>query len=793
MNRKLSKIISTLVVMAMLMVGLQILGLQVVTPRVKAQPPQPSLYLDPSTETFSTNTASVGTLFNVTGWIDAPDSSSGWSAGLFFDPSQLQVVTATFSGTGGKESLWMETNGIAVSSLVQEPSVWNNTDGTIGEPNGFGETILGTGLATIDVGSLFIVEFNITQAPAPGGSLSSIIQWDSLLSYGFDNLGIEEPGFNYGNCTYTFSSSVVSKQQITFAQSGLDSSASGTVVTVNGTAKTFSQLPNITSANTGDTLLFAYQTNVSSSVSGKQFVNTGVNVTSPLTVSATETVTGSYKTQYEVSFAVSPSGGGTTTPSGTNVWEDAGGLPISATPNSGFKFSNWTTTGSITLSNPSSASTTANVSSPGTITANFVSGQTFSVSFTESGLTSGTMWNVTFNGVTQSSTSDTITFSGISNGGYPYTVGIVLGYAASPASGSITVSSANVSQAITFTTAQYFLTVVTNPPDIGTPTGQGLYSAGSSAPITANQSVTIMSSISQYQFTGWTTTNMQEITSPSSPSTTVMMDGNKTVTANYVTQYYVTFNQSGVGSDFTGTVIIVDGSNYSVSSLPTSFWYNSGSTHSFAFQSPLVVVSPAKQYFWTSTTGLSTLQSATITIGGPGSVIGDYTTGAHNVVVTNITAPLWVYHGFSVNISVTVSDIGQFNESAWVIITYYNKTATGRISAYPVFLQKGQNFTLTFMWNTGTVSCHTYTLAAVVTIPSGSGTFIGGNITVRLVGDVNGDGRVDLRDIATVAMLFGQSPSSPNWNPAADINGDGVVDMKDLALIARNIGAFTTY
>ena len=74
-------------------------------------------------------------------------------------------------------------------------------------------------------------------------------------------------------------------------------------------------------------------------------------------------------------------------------------------------------------------------------------------------------------------------------------------------------------------------------------------------------------------------------------------------------------------------------------------------------------------------------------------------------------------------------------------------------------------------------------------IPTGSDTFTDGNITVRLLGDVNGDGRVDLRDIALVARAFGSegpnylfpsSPSSKNWNPNADINNDGVVNMKDI-------------
>jgi hypothetical protein len=90
-------------------------------------------------------------------------------------------------------------------------------------------------------------------------------------------------------------------------------------------------------------------------------------------------------------------------------------------------------------------------------------------------------------------------------------------------------------------------------------------------------------------------------------------------------QVEVTFAQSGVGSDFTGTVVTIDGTNYSVSSLPASFWWNSGSTHSFSYASPLSV-SGGKRYVWTSTTGLSTAQSGSLTVTGSGSVTGNYVT-----------------------------------------------------------------------------------------------------------------------------------------------------------------------
>jgi hypothetical protein len=155
--------------------------------------------------------------------------------------------------------------------------------------------------------------------------------------------------------------------QVTFAQTGLDSSATGTVVTIGGVTKTRSQLPYTDWFDSGTT--YSYSSPVSGD-SGKQFVLTGVTgPASPITASGT--VTGSYKTQYQVSFAVSPSGRGTTTPSGTNVWEDAGVISISATANPGYAFSSWSATGSITIANPSSASTTATISGLGTITATF--------------------------------------------------------------------------------------------------------------------------------------------------------------------------------------------------------------------------------------------------------------------------------------------------------------------------------------------------------------------------------------------------------------------------------------
>ena len=168
---------------------------------------------------------------------------------------------------------------------------------------------------------------------------------------------------------------------VTFAQSGLSSDASGTVVTAFGVAKTYGQLPNSTWVDSDGSVTFSYASTVSSSVSGKQYVLTGANASSPLTVSGATKITGSYKTQYQVTFTVSPSEGGSTNPSGSNVWEDAGStISITTTPNAGYTFSSWSSnTGSITFSNPNSASTTATISRTGTITASFAI-NTFTIS-----------------------------------------------------------------------------------------------------------------------------------------------------------------------------------------------------------------------------------------------------------------------------------------------------------------------------------------------------------------------------------------------------------------------------
>ena len=75
----------------------------------------------------------------------------------------------------------------------------------------------------------------------------------------------------------------------------------------------------------------------------------------------------------------------------------------------------------------------------------------YTVTFSQSGLVSGTSWSVTFNGQTQSSSSNSITFPNVSNGQYSWSLTPPTGYASSQTSGTITVNGANANQQIQFT------------------------------------------------------------------------------------------------------------------------------------------------------------------------------------------------------------------------------------------------------------------------------------------------------------------------------------------------------
>jgi parallel beta-helix repeat protein len=136
--------------------------------------------------------------------------------------------------------------------------------------------------------------------------------------------------FNNENSPSTFYS-IGSEEmyQVKFDQTGLDNTATGTIITINGLSLTLENLPYFMWVDNGTILNYSYSSTVSSTVGGKQFIENNVTgKPSPITINGPEDVMGNYVAQYTLTMAANL---GTTSPSGVN-WENAGTvLTISAT------------------------------------------------------------------------------------------------------------------------------------------------------------------------------------------------------------------------------------------------------------------------------------------------------------------------------------------------------------------------------------------------------------------------------------------------------------------------------
>ncbi|MEM2704020.1 MAG: hypothetical protein QXR45_12760 [Candidatus Bathyarchaeia archaeon] len=142
---------------------------------------------------------------------------------------------------------------------------------------------------------------------------------------------------------------------VTFSQNGLDSSASGIIVTVNGEAKEYNNLPFGVWVDSGSTLCYAYEDTVSSTVSGKRFRLYSVSgPNSPITVTEPVTVTGNYITQYHLMVETDPDGltpqptrepAGEQDPAGGWWYNASISVTLTAQQVEGFKFRYWSVNG----------------------------------------------------------------------------------------------------------------------------------------------------------------------------------------------------------------------------------------------------------------------------------------------------------------------------------------------------------------------------------------------------------------------------------------------------------------
>lgn len=343
---------------------------------------------------------------------------------------------------------------------------------------------------------------------------------------------------HYYTCMIVYTTALASSiVQLTVASAHDSPTPSGTTSYLNGT----SVAASVTSPVSGP--------------AGTQYVCTGwtgtgdvpasgSGTTVTFTITQDSNLTWNWKTQYCVSFTVAPSGSGSTTPTGTDVWKDEGSLSISAKASAHYLFSKWSSnTTFITFLSLNSSSTTATIVGPGTITANLVPiEERFSLNV-----------NVVGNG-TVTESPDGFTFVNGTAISFLFLKGSALTLAAVPDvnwafqgwSGDLSGKQSpvnitmNEDEAITATFVQvppYTLTVSV--------VGNGAVTVTPSAATYLNGTVVTLTALPSVN---WALMNWTGDLTGQQSRMNITMNGNKTVTATFAQYYTLTVTVAGNGS-----------------------------------------------------------------------------------------------------------------------------------------------------------------------------------------------------------------------------------------------------
>jgi len=88
-----------------------------------------------------------------------------------------------------------------------------------------------------------------------------------------------------------------------------------------------------------------------------------------------------------------------------------------------------------------------------------------------------------------------------------------------------------------------------------------------------------------------------------------------------------------------------------------------------------------------------------------------------------------------------------------------------------------------------------YTATLTITDSEGLKDNITQVVMVRLsalVGDINGDGVVDIFDAIILSTAFGSTPGQPNWDPRADLDASEEIDIYDAIILSTHFGETIT-
>jgi hypothetical protein len=163
----------------------------------------------------------------------------------------------------------------------------------------------------------------------------------------------------------------------------------------------------------------------------------------------------------------------------------------------------------------------------------------------------------------------------------------------------------------------------------------------------------------------------------------------------------------------------------------------------------------------------------------------------HNIALISVAPNVaHQYPGRIVNITVVVKNNGNMYETFNVTV-YRNTTTIGTILVTDLGI--GENTTLIFLWDTtGLTPCKNWTIKAEAPLSGdvnpADNILVNGTVKIKMLGDVNADGTINILDLVKAAMAFGAVPGSPLWDPQADVYPDNRVNIFDLVAIALRFG-----
>ena len=191
----------------------------------------------------------------------------------------------------------------------------------------------------------------------------------------------------------------------------------------------------------------------------------------------------------------------------------------------------------------------------------------YPVTFAETGLPSGTAWNVTVNGSTYVSTGSSLTVV-LANGSHPYAFGSITGFQASPASGSATVSGTNVSVNTTY--SQTTQTVAFT--ESGLPAGTSWsVTLGSTTNRSVNRTISFVESNGRYSYAVGTVSGYAR--SPQNSSVTLSGTSQEVNVTFTPPERMVSFTEEGLPAGANWSVLLNGSSESAVNSPVALFLY----------------------------------------------------------------------------------------------------------------------------------------------------------------------------------------------------------------------------